>query len=594
MAAPPPPVEGAAPPPGLDLSESLARAKQAALAEQARLRGEPLPAAALAPVGVRPAGPPPTAQRREEDADLMAGVARRQKLLELEERKRNIERLKAEQQALREARLEEQRKYREQMELVRQAAAGLHLQGAGPSGRAAGAAGGVGRPPAHAGAGKAVKFGGNHLVRADKVEDVMGMIPILPAGVKGPRGVATDTRLRKWQEQKSREAHEAISHLLELDPAAGGGETRDERARRKAAAKVELDFLRAEMRECLALQRAAMAENLQAERQSMVKVMEHERQLMQYRLKLLKQMAEKSLDIKQQRKAEHKERLESSAEELLTNLREMQAQMDSLAGMQRTPMPQQLAQIAASNAYLSASGSQVLAAGGPPAAAPPQSQPPPGGTGGGADSLERQTLANTLANAGKAAAAPPRRRPSVRKKALDDSMSYASTSFSSSLASLFSGLSDDSFATSIDQSLAGTSFGASSQFTSFGRSYMERSLANSGRSLVNARPQTPANFGGDARESEDADVVAYARYLGMDPAQDKAYLYIAKQALVAALPQGWDKHTDAEGYDFFHSPETGVSTYEHPMDEFYRSMFHRAKAIRSSATAFNISASFRG
>ena len=180
------------------------------------------------------------------------------------------------------------------------------------------------------------------------------------------------------------------------------------------------------------------------------------------------------------------------------------------------------------------------------------------------------------------------------RKALDDSMSYASTSFSSSLASLFSGLSDDSFATSIDQSLAGTSFGASSQFTSFGRSYMERSLANSGRSLVNARPQTPANFGGDARESEDADVVAYARYLGMDPAQDKAYLYIAKQALVAALPQGWDKHTDAEGYDFFHSPETGVSTYEHPMDEFYRSMFHRAKAIRSSATAFNISASFRG
>ena len=143
------------------------------------------------------------------------------------------------------------------------------------------------------------------------MEDVMGMIPILPAGVKGPRGVATDTRLRKWQEEKSREAHEAISLLLELDPAAGGGETRDERARRKAAAKVELDFLRAEMRECLALQRAAMEENLQAERQSMVKVMEHERQLMQYRLKLLKQMAEKSLDIKQQRKAEHKERMET-------------------------------------------------------------------------------------------------------------------------------------------------------------------------------------------------------------------------------------------------------------------------------------------
>lgn len=75
------------------------------------------------------------------------------------------------------------------------------------------------------------------------------------------------------------------------------------------------------------------------------------------------------------------------------------------------------------------------------------------------------------------------------------------------------------------------------------------------------------------------EIVDYARYIGMDPIADVNLLWIAEEALCAALPEGWGEYTDAEGNPFYYHATTGVSTWEHPLDEYYRSLFMKLKKI---------------
>lgn len=60
---------------------------------------------------------------------------------------------------------------------------------------------------------------------------------------------------------------------------------------------------------------------------------------------------------------------------------------------------------------------------------------------------------------------------------------------------------------------------------------------------------------------------------------DVNLLWIAEEALCAALPEGWGEYTDAEGNPFYYHATTGVSTWEHPLDEYYRSLFMKLKKI---------------
>jgi hypothetical protein len=96
-----------------------------------------------------------------------------------------------------------------------------------------------------------------------------------------------------------------------------------------------------------------------------------------------------------------------------------------------------------------------------------------------------------------------------------------------------------------------------------------------------AGPEDP--FAGDKRgvplESPSAEEIEdYAVYLGMDPHADHALLYIAEWALTAPLPEGWTEHNDASGNEFYYNAMTGVSTYEHPLDEQYRSYYRQIKS----------------
>ena len=47
-----------------------------------------------------------------------------------------------------------------------------------------------------------------------------------------------------------------------------------------------------------------------------------------------------------------------------------------------------------------------------------------------------------------------------------------------------------------------------------------------------------------AGEADADDVIAFAKYLGMDPAADRDLLWIAHQALNATLPSEWTEHEE--------------------------------------------------
>ena len=80
-----------------------------------------------------------------------------------------------------------------------------------------------------------------------------------------------------------------------------------------------------------------------------------------------------------------------------------------------------------------------------------------------------------------------------------------------------------------------------------------------------------------AEAPTEEEVVDYAVYLGMNPTEDRDLLYIAEWALTAPLPDGWTEHNDASGNEFYYNGMTGVSTYEHPLDEQYRSYYRQIK-----------------
>jgi len=73
------------------------------------------------------------------------------------------------------------------------------------------------------------------------------------------------------------------------------------------------------------------------------------------------------------------------------------------------------------------------------------------------------------------------------------------------------------------------------------------------------------------------EVREYAKFLNIAPAAEPELLWIAKEAMSAPLPGGWTQHDDAQGWAFFYNGESQTSTYEHPMDGFYRSMVEQKR-----------------
>jgi hypothetical protein len=70
----------------------------------------------------------------------------------------------------------------------------------------------------------------------------------------------------------------------------------------------------------------------------------------------------------------------------------------------------------------------------------------------------------------------------------------------------------------------------------------------------------------------------FARYLGIDPVADKAFLWIAVEAMVAQLPANWAEYKTVDGQTYYYNERLGVTQWEHPMDDYHRCLFLRLKA----------------
>lgn len=88
---------------------------------------------------------------------------------------------------------------------------------------------------------------------------------------------------------------------------------------------------------------------------------------------------------------------------------------------------------------------------------------------------------------------------------------------------------------------------------------------------------TPEAKAGD--EPTVQEVSDYAEYLGLRPGEDGELLWIAEQALLAPLPEGWKEIEDHKGNILYLNSETGKAQYAHPCDEEYKGLFHAFKAV---------------
>mmetsp|Transcript_10007 Transcript_10007/g.33357 ORF Transcript_10007/g.33357 Transcript_10007/m.33357 type:complete len:490 (-) Transcript_10007:59-1528(-) len=80
------------------------------------------------------------------------------------------------------------------------------------------------------------------------------------------------------------------------------------------------------------------------------------------------------------------------------------------------------------------------------------------------------------------------------------------------------------------------------------------------------------------------EVLEMAQYLGIDVCREGYLLPLAKMALQAPLPKGWDICKDEGGEPFYFHRRTGVTTYRHPADDYFmkKVMESRSRHVRSA------------
>lgn len=69
---------------------------------------------------------------------------------------------------------------------------------------------------------------------------------------------------------------------------------------------------------------------------------------------------------------------------------------------------------------------------------------------------------------------------------------------------------------------------------------------------------------------DDRALLSMASCLGMDPTRDKDLLWIARSALEAPLPDGWEELEDEDGTRYFHERASGKTSWQLPSDDYYR------------------------
>ncbi|KAI9184358.1 hypothetical protein H9P43_003411 [Blastocladiella emersonii ATCC 22665] len=79
-------------------------------------------------------------------------------------------------------------------------------------------------------------------------------------------------------------------------------------------------------------------------------------------------------------------------------------------------------------------------------------------------------------------------------------------------------------------------------------------------------------------EPTQKEIDEYAEFLGMNLEEDTELFWIAREGLKAPLPPAWKPCQTDTGDVYYYNFESKESIWDHPCDEFYRSMYQREKA----------------
>jgi hypothetical protein len=83
----------------------------------------------------------------------------------------------------------------------------------------------------------------------------------------------------------------------------------------------------------------------------------------------------------------------------------------------------------------------------------------------------------------------------------------------------------------------------------------------------------------------EAEVLEYAKWLGMDLEGDRDLFWIAREGLMAPLPNNWKpcKTKDTEDIYYFNFA-TGESTWDHPCDGYYKRLYEEEKKKKETSS----------
>ena len=74
-----------------------------------------------------------------------------------------------------------------------------------------------------------------------------------------------------------------------------------------------------------------------------------------------------------------------------------------------------------------------------------------------------------------------------------------------------------------------------------------------------------------------AELLEYAKWLGMDPVKERELMWIAREGLKAPLPEHWKPCRTGGEEVYYFNFQTGESMWEHPCDEYYKTQYAEEK-----------------
>ena len=83
----------------------------------------------------------------------------------------------------------------------------------------------------------------------------------------------------------------------------------------------------------------------------------------------------------------------------------------------------------------------------------------------------------------------------------------------------------------------------------------------------------------DAEEPSEQEIRDYAEWLGADLSTDQDLFYISREALLAPPPKDWKiyQKKNSPGEIFYFNKKTGESSWDHPLDQYYKELFFKEK-----------------